>query len=73
MVRVQEADTNNIDSGNGNSYLISTVAPTGDGYVAGTESNKYYTTFVFKTPLTFTIVESGVTQYITFRTIMDQE
>jgi hypothetical protein len=28
---------------------------------------------VFKTPLTFTIIEGGVTQYITFRTAFDQE
>jgi hypothetical protein len=72
LLRVQEADVNNVNSID-NSYQISTVAPSGENYVDGNESNGYRTTYIFKTPLTFTIVEGGIKQYITFRTNMDQE
>lgn len=73
VLRVRETAFRIIDADNDDSYKISTVAPTGDGYTDGGEANNYYTTFVFKTPLTFTIVESGVTKYITFSTYFDQE
>lgn len=73
VIRVQQADPSNVDANSGNSYKISTSPPTGDGYVAGSTSDNYNTTYVFKTPLTFTILESGITQYITFRTVLDQE
>ncbi len=72
VFRVQEADASNI-SIEDQSYLVSTSPPAGDNYIAGDASNDYRKACVFKTPLTFTIVESGVTKYITFRTIMDQE
>jgi hypothetical protein len=73
LLRVQQADTNNITANNGDSYLISTEAPASDNYIAGSQLSDYSTTYVFKTPLTFTIVESGVVKYITFRTMLDQE
>ncbi len=73
LLKVQEADVNNISANSGSSYIISTETPAGDNYTSGTEANNYRTKYVFKTPLTFTIVESGVTQYITFRTKFDQE
>jgi hypothetical protein len=73
MFKVQEADTANIDANNNNSYKISTRPPVSDNYTAGSIATQYNTAYVFKTPLTFTIVESGVTNYITFRTLMDQE
>lgn len=49
-------------------YEISTQPPSGDNYVVGGPLNSYRTVYVFKQPLTFTTVESGVTQYITFTT-----
>ena len=73
LYRVQEADSANIDANSGEAYKISTSAPSSDNYVAGSTETKYNTTYIFKTPLTFTIVESGVTQYITFRSMLDQE
>jgi len=73
MLRVQEVDSNHVVADSGESYLISTEAPSSDMYIAGSETTKYNTTYVFKTPLTFTILESDVKQYITFRTILDQE
>ena len=73
MLRVQEADINNVDASSGDAYNISAIAPSSENYIAGDETTTYNTTYVFKTPLTFTIVESGVTQYITFRTVLDQE
>lgn len=73
VLRVQQADASNINANSGDAYIVSTSPPTGDGYVSGSTSDKFGTTYVFKTPLTFTILESGVTQYITFRSILDQE
>lgn len=73
LMRVQEAEYANIDANNGNSYKISTNAPASDTYPSGNVANDYQTTYVFKTPLTFTILEGGVIKYITFKTILDQE
>lgn len=73
LLKVQEADYANITANNGDSYKISTAPPVSDYYTAGDATNKYQTKYVFKTPLTFTIIESGVTKYITFRTKFDQE
>ena len=73
VIRVQEADINNINSDSGDSYRISEAAPIGDNYMSGSAANGYNTTYAFKTPLTFSIKEGGITKYITFRTIMDQE
>ena len=73
VIRVQEGDEANIDANSGSSYKISTQLPASDIYPTGAVSNDYQTKWVFKTPLTFSIVESGVTQYITFRTAFDQE
>lgn len=73
VMRVQEADHENINASSGSSYRITTQAPAKDKYIVGTVASDYQTTYVFKTPLTFTIVESGVVQYITFRTMLDQE
>lgn len=73
VVRVQEGDSNSISANSGNSWLITDFKPASDNYITGEVLNKYQTTYIFKTPLTFSIVESGVTRYITFRTVMDQE
>jgi hypothetical protein len=73
VIRVQEVDYDSVNSNSGSVYQISSQPPSGDTYIVGNESNQYHSTYVFKTPLTFSIVESGVVQYITFRTIMDQE
>jgi hypothetical protein len=73
VIRVQEVDYDSVNSISGESYRISSQPPSGDTYIVGNDANQYRTTYVFKTPLTFTIVESGVVKYITFRTIMDQE
>jgi hypothetical protein len=72
VIRVQESDIINVSAVD-NSYAISQSAPSGDNYITGSSSDRYRTKYIFKTPLTFTIVESGVTQYITFRTNFDQE
>lgn len=73
VIKVQEADRVNTDANSGNIYKISTQSPTGDNYITGNALNRFYTTYIFKTPMTFTIKEGGVTKYITFRTILDQE
>jgi hypothetical protein len=72
ILRVQEASRGHVNSVDGDTWLITTSAPTGDNYISGDEQNKYQTTYIFKTPLTFTIVEGGVKKYITFRTALDQ-
>ena len=73
VLLVQGAEAANVDSFSDRSWLKSTSAPASDYYPTGSVANKYYTAYVFKTPLTFTIVEGGVTKYITFRTTFDQE
>lgn len=73
VIRVQEAQFANVDANSGSSYKISTEPPASDTYPTGAVANNYQVKYVFKTPLTFTILEGGVTQYITFRTAFDQE
>ena len=73
VLRVQEGSYDNITSTQGDSYIISETAPASDNYITGSAANKYSTTYVFKTPLTFTIIESGTKKYIKFRTAFDQE
>ena len=73
LLRVQEASYTNVSSDSGDSWKITTTAPSSDYYVAGNAANRYNTTYVFKTPLTFTIIEGGVKQYITFRSALEQE
>jgi hypothetical protein len=73
VVKVQEVQRANITASSSDSYRISTESPASDTYPTGAISNNYQTKYVFKTPLTFTIFESGVLTYITFRTAFDQE
>jgi len=73
LLRVQEADYKNINSIENETYRISELAPASDNYISGSSVTNYNTTYIFKTPLTFTIVEDGVKKYITFRTVLDQE
>lgn len=73
VVRVQEASILHVSANSGSSWTITPTPPTCENYMAGSDVNRFNTTYIFKTPLTFTIVESGVTQYITFRTMLDQE
>jgi hypothetical protein len=73
MIRVQQADVEHVNASSSNSYKVSTTAPSNDSYLTGSSTNNYLSSYIFKTPLTFTIVESGVTKYITFRTVLDQE
>jgi hypothetical protein len=72
IVRVQQASFTNVNA-DGESYTISNQPPASDTYPTGSVANDYETTFIFKTPLTFTIYESGVVKYITFKTDVDQE
>jgi hypothetical protein len=73
LLRVQQAALTNLNANNGNSYLISEQAPSGENIITGDSLTSYNVTYIFKTPLVFTIIESGVTKYITFRTALDQE
>ena len=70
VMRVQETT---VSASNSDSYTISTQAPVTDKYIDGSATNNYKSTYVFKTPLTVSIVEGGVVNYITFRTVLDQE
>ena len=73
LLRVQEANYENISSISDESWKISTSAPISENYITGDATNNYRKTYIFKSPLTFTIVESGITKYITFKTALDQE
>jgi len=70
MMRVQETTISASDFA---TYRVSTDAPVSDRYINGSTANNYNTTYIFKTPLTISIVEGGVVKYITFRTMLDQE
>jgi hypothetical protein len=71
LIRVQEAGS--VSSNSDESWAISSSAPSGDNYVSGDATNNFHTTYVFKTPLTFSLFEGGVKKYITFKTALDQE
>jgi hypothetical protein len=75
VLRVQEVSREFITavSGSDTSFTVSSTRPSGENYIVGNAANNYNTKYVFKTPLTFTIVEGGITQYITFKSIFDQE
>lgn len=73
LLRVQEASYANISSDSGDSWKISTSIPASENYISGDATNNFNTKYIFKTPLTFTIIESGVKKYITFKTALDQE
>jgi len=73
IVRVQQASLANVDSYSNFSYTVSNQAPASDTYPTGTVANDYDTTFIFKTPLTFTTYVGGNIEYITFKSVLDQE
>lgn len=73
LLRVQEANLKNIGAGSGASFRVTTQPPASDTLPDGDTLTHYNTTYIFKTPLIFTIMESGVKQYITFMTTLDQE
>ena len=73
LIRVQQADRNYVYSSSDVVWRETTNPPTSEDYITGNTSDNYGTTYIFKTPLTFTIVEGGVKKYITFKTKLDQE
>lgn len=46
-------------------YAITSTPPSSDEYVFGTESDKFRTVFIFKTPLTISYKEDGTPRYLT--------
>lgn len=73
LTRVQEASFENMTATSDDVWTISSSIPTNDNYVTGDSTTNYNTTYIFKTPLTFSIVEGGVKKYITFKSSTDQE
>jgi hypothetical protein len=55
------------------SWIVSTDAPAPNTYTIGDEVNNYRTTYIFASPLTFTVVEGGVAKYITFVSRMHED
>jgi hypothetical protein len=72
MTKVQYSDQNILDADD-EAYTESDIPPSGDSYVWGTETDNFKTTWIFKTPLTFTIVVGGVTKYITMYTVLQTD
>lgn len=68
MTKIQSSGKNELYTSE--AYQVSTVAPSGDDFVSGDASNNFRTTWIFKSPLTITIVESGVTKYITLSSFL---
>ena len=66
MTKIQIHPQSFLETDNG--YKESTVPPSGDSYSWGDDSNNWQTVWIFRSPLTFSIVESGVTKYITLST-----
>jgi len=73
VLKVQAAARALVNATENDNWRISTQRPESDNYITGNALDGFSTTYVFKTPLTFTIKESGVTKYIVFRTTFDQE
>lgn len=73
VLRVQEAAVTSISSDSDSVFKIGNSPPTGDNYIGGSAQNNYQATYIFKTPLTFTVVDGGVTKYITFKSTLEQE
>ena len=53
-------------------FEVSTAPPASDNYTMGAAANSYRANWIFKTPLTFTTVEGGVKQYITFASLLER-
>ena len=73
MTKVQVKPNNDNDAVLNNyfdrdSYGISSLPPTGTGYVAGTAENKYNTVWVFQSPLTIKFQYNGSPRYLTYQT-----
>ncbi len=69
---VQRVQWVNEDNMGDSSYSISTNAPSGDTYTQF-GNGTYNSTWIFNKPLTITIIESGVKQYITFASRLDED
>jgi hypothetical protein len=70
MTKVQQIPNSAMEENE--TAMISSEPPSSTEYVFGNQANNYMTSWVFKHPLTITIVESGVTRYITFSTVFDR-
>jgi hypothetical protein len=73
LLRVQEGALANLDATSDYTFIVSNTPPSGDNYITGDATNQYNSTYIFKTPLTFTTIEGGVTKYITFKSVLEQE
>ena len=49
-------------------YAITSNPPASDEYVFGAEADKYRTVYIFKTPITISFKDDGVTKYLTLFT-----
>ena len=72
VTKVQEME----EPDDGSSFVQSgfyetTVPPSSDGYIVPTFD--FRTSWIFKTPLTISVVKGGVTTYITFATIIGHD
>lgn len=68
VTKVQASPKNFLLSGK--VFRSSATPPSGDGYIAGNDTNLYRTTWVFKQPLTIAVTSDGVTTYVTFSTTL---
>jgi hypothetical protein len=68
--RVQWMSTVNLTN---SAVAVSTVPPSGDEYIQADATATYKTAWVFDKPLTITTVETGVKQYITFRSTLEKD
>ena len=75
MTKVQLAQPNNVQGLTfENVYGVNDQPPSSDEYVGGDDANKYYTSWVFKTPMTIKYTSSNSStgyRYMTFSTHYD--
>lgn len=72
MTKVQLVPQNQISTSDA-AFTASDYPPSGDNYTSGSPMDTYKTSWIFKTPLTFTYQSSGVTKYITMYSLLQTD
>lgn len=69
VLRVQQVDHEHIQDSS--VYEFTNIPPTGDNYIPSSSYGK--STYIFKTPLTITVVEGGIQRYITLNSVVSED
>lgn len=72
MTKVQICKESMVDTDD-TPYTNSTEAPSGDNYIFGNTSDQFKTSWIFKSPLTFTYLSGGQTRYVTMYSLLQTD